>query len=125
MVGQTQSHNLLPSKIGTGILAQQPLAKPGQQAQAAPTMLTQVKTASVARLYQTTKEAGAAPSEAPTPTAGSIGASLAGRAALKVSNQKSPGKSFKSGRGTQSAAQMNTLVGAGVFKQQQLASNKM
>ena len=67
----------------------------------------------MARLYQTTKEAGAAPSEAPTPTAGSIGASLAGRAALKVSNQKSPDKSFKSGRGTQLAAQMNTLVGRG------------
>jgi len=105
----TQSHNFLPSKIGCGVISQQPLAKPGQQN---PTMLT-AKTNSVARLYSSNKEPQSMDT---TPTGSSTGTSMVGPAALKMSAQKSPGNTFKHTRNAQSAAQMTTLAG-GVRKQ--------
>lgn len=75
----TQSHNFLPSKIGCGIMSQQPLSKPGQQQTAAPTaaLLMHGKTNSAAHLYQTTKEAC---------TAEKVVLSNAGPSAPKISN---------------------------------------
>ena len=75
---------------------QQPLNKPGQP-----------KTASMARLYQSVN--AQSPERA---TRGSVGPS-----APKLSAQKSPGKSFKHARNTQSGSQMTTLMGSGVRKQ--------
>ena len=95
----TQSHNFLPTKIGQGMMvAQQPLNKPGQ---------TQAKTQSMARMYSS--QTAQSPDRA---TRGSIGPS-----ALKLSAQKSPGKSFKHARNAPSQV-TTTLVGSGVRKQQ-------
>lgn len=105
-----QSHTFLPTKIGSGVLQNQPLQKPGQ---VNPSLL-HGQTKSVARLYQTTKEIGSAET---TPSGSSTGTTHVGPAAVKMSATKSPGKTFKHTRNAQSMAQMTTLAG-GVRKQQ-------
>ena len=113
--GASAANNFLPTKIGSGILAQQPLQKPGTVGNNM--MSSTGKTHSVARLYQTAKELGQKSIELGQPVEGQTGDNAgAGPAAPKVNAQKSPGKTFKSQRNAQSLAQMTTLVGSGVRK---------
>ena len=93
MTSSQSSHNFLPSKIGTGVLTQQ-------------------KTSSVARLYVSNKDQ----QQSTEPSPSGISANGVAVNSLRPSAQKSPGKTFKHGRNTQSAAQMTTLAG-GVRKQ--------
>ena len=96
----SSSHNYLPKN--------QPLQK---SVQMPPTMMTNAKGPSMARHYQTCKDA-------PTNVAASDSTSM-NPSAPRTMAHKSPGKTFKhSGRNTVSAAQMTTLVGSGVRKQQ-------
>lgn len=69
----------------------------------------QGKTNSAAHLYQTTKDAC---------TAEKVVLGNGGPSAPKISNQKSPGKTFKHGRTGQTAAQLTTIGSSGVRKQQ-------
>ena len=108
----TQSSNFLPSKIGCGVLQNQPLHKPGQ---VTPVLLNG-QTKSVARLYQTGGKEGVQSSET-TPSGSSIGNNQVGAGAVKMSATKSPGGNFKHARNVQSMGQMTTLAG-GVRKQQ-------
>ena len=102
-MASTQSHNFLPSKIGTGVLNQNS------------------KTNSAARLYSTNNGKEQQSTE---PSPASISATGVAVNNLRVSSQKSPGKSFKNARNTQSAAQMTTLAG-GVRKQNFASGAKM
>ena len=88
----------------------QPLGKPGQQTAAPAALLMHGKTNSAAHLYQTTKETGC--------TAEKVVLGTGGPSAPKISNQKSPGKTFKHGRTGHNAAQLTTLGVSGVRKQQ-------
>lgn len=102
----TQSHNYLPSKIGSGIFA----GKNGGTPQTA-------QKQGVARLYSSTALARDH-SSSQHGRDSSMPANGMGPSAPKISSAKSPGKTFKQKPGC--TGQLTTIAGSGVRKQQTL-----